>query len=74
MQLALMAKETRKKKLELFQTEDDSAEILQSKQQQRAGKAGTEKRKGSALSNRPGSTMAEDKGDTFLTDMLFKKQ
>jgi len=28
MQLALMAKETRKKKLELFQTEDDSAEIL----------------------------------------------
>jgi len=34
-----------------------------------------EKRKGSAaLSNRPQNTAtAEDKGDTFLTDMLFKK-
>lgn len=37
------------------------------------GKTAAEKRKGSALSNRPQSTVAEDKGDTFLTDMLFKK-
>ena len=69
MQLALMAKETRKKKLDLMKTEDDVAEAVQSKRI-----TGPEKRKGSALSNRPGSTMAEDKGDTFLTDMLFKKQ
>jgi hypothetical protein len=68
MQLALMAKETRKKKLDLMKTEDDVAEAVQSKRT-----TGPEKRKGSALSNRPGSTMVEDKGDTFLTDMLFKK-
>ena len=52
-----------------MRTEDDVSEVIQSKRT-----AGPEKRKGSALSNRPGSTMVEDKGDTFLTDMLFKKQ
>jgi hypothetical protein len=69
MQLALMAKETRKKKLDLMKTEDDVSEVIQSKRT-----SGNDKRKGSAMSNRPGSTMVEDKGDTFLTDMLFKKQ
>ena len=68
MQLALMAKETRKRKLDLLRTEDDVSEVIQSKRT-----AGPDKRKGSAMSNRPGSTMVEDKGDTFLTDMLFKK-
>jgi hypothetical protein len=69
MQLALMAKETRKKKLDLMKTEDDVSEVIQSKRT-----SGNDKRKGSAMSNRPGSTIVEDKGDTFLTDMLFKKQ
>lgn len=70
MQLALMAKETRKKKLDQMKTEDDQAEVIT----QNKRTSGNDKRKGSAMSNRPGSTMVEDKGDTFLTDMIFKKQ
>jgi hypothetical protein len=68
MQLTLMAKETRKKKLDLMKSEDDVSEVIQNKRT-----TGNDKRKGSAMSKRPGSTMVEDKGDTFLTDMLFKK-
>ncbi len=52
-----------------MRTEDEVSEVIQSKRT-----VGPEKRKGSAMSNRPVSTMVEDKGDTFLTDMLFKKQ
>lgn len=72
-QLLLMAKENRKKKFENLQDlEDDVAEVVQ------PGKKGAQQkpastRGNSAKSNRPPTQQEADKGETFLTDMLFKQ-